>query len=118
MSCCGPADTACLFSIPQITKHCENLVSAPNNLLYLSPVACIYYVGNLSAEWAIRICSVADAAVCYSQGKSKLLIFEFFIPELLQVSSVFLLVGRSTEFFHGELLLVGLVWVNLKLQLK
>lgn len=72
-----------MSGITQITKHCENLVSAPKNLLYLSSVACIYYIGNISAEWAIGICSVADAAVCYSQRKSKLLIFEFFIPELL-----------------------------------
>lgn len=118
MSCCGPADTASLFSITQITKHCDNLVSASKNVLYLSTVACIYYIGNISAEWAIGICSAADAAVCYSWRGSNLLIFEFFIPELLQVSSVFLMIGRSTEFLHGELLLISLVWLNLRLQLK
>lgn len=40
------------------------------------------------------------------------------MPELLQASSVFLLMSRSTEFYQRELLLIGLVWVNLKLQLK
>lgn len=40
------------------------------------------------------------------------------MPELLQASSVFLLMGRSTAFYHRELLLIGLAWVNLKLQLK
>lgn len=81
MSCCGPADTACLFSITEITIHCENLVSATKKLLYLSSIAYIYYVSNTSAKWAARICSVADAALCHPQRKSKLLIFEFFIPD-------------------------------------
>lgn len=76
-SCCDDADTACLFSIAQITKHCENFLSAPKNLLYLSSVACIFYTGNTSTEWAIRICSVADTAVYSSQRKSKLAIWAF-----------------------------------------
>lgn len=110
MSCCGPADTAWLFSITQITKHYASyfLPQVISYIFLLLPL--LYYIGNVSAKQAIRICSVA---VCYPQRKSELLIFEFFVPELFQSFLSFLLMGRSSDFFHRELL-----WIKLKLQLK